>query len=141
MTGVEVIQSAYRLLNGENPTPDEVGTVASRHSETLGRQLRSKRMRFLRTRADTTALADVEDDEIRLGEAVYCLHKDAIVFVIGSLKGPPAWTNSDVPKQLGDEYYKRDLAALRIGVHAALPPTDTPELSRSSGDSRRTPGQ
>ncbi len=98
-------------------------------------------MRFLRTRADTTALADVQDDEIRSGEAVYCWHKDAIVFVIGSLKGPPAWTNSDVPKQLGDEYYKRDLAALRIGVHAALPPTDMPASFHAAVDSRRTPGQ
>jgi molybdopterin/thiamine biosynthesis adenylyltransferase len=128
LTGVEVIESAYRLLQGENPAPGETGTVASRHSESLGRTLRSKTLRFLMTRAATEAFAEVKGDEIRSGVCVYCYHKDAIVFVPRSLTSATdgsEWTNPDVPKQLGDEYFKRDFALLRLGEQAALPPTET----------------
>ena len=135
LTGVDLIESAYRLLQGENPAPGETGTVASRHSESLGRQLRSKALRFLLTRAATAALAEVGEGKIRSGVAVYCYHKDAIVFLIGMLKGLTEgsdWSNADVPKQLGDEYYKRTIAVLRVGEHAGLPPTATAAAFREA---------
>ncbi|ARP99679.1 E2/E1-associated domain-containing protein [Pseudorhodoplanes sinuspersici] len=132
LTGVDVIESVYRLLQGESPAPGETRTVASRHSESLGRRLRSKTFRFLRTRADTAFLADMTEGEYRTGAAVYCFHKDAIVFAVRSLNGAAEWINPDVPGQLEDEYYKRNFVALRLGEKTALPPTSSPSAFREA---------
>jgi molybdopterin/thiamine biosynthesis adenylyltransferase len=78
------------------------------------------------TRSTTAALAEVNVGEIRSGGVAYCYHKDAVVFVLRSLQGTGGeWTNADVPKQLADEYYARNIAVLRVGEQASLPPTAT----------------
>ena len=80
------------------------------------------------TRAATAALAEVSEGEIRSGTAVYCYHKDAIVVVLRTLKGPAEggkWTNAEVSKQLGDEYNTQNITVLRVGEQADLPPTET----------------
>lgn len=50
VTGAVMIESAYRLLSGENPSANERAIVPSAHHITLGQQLRSSSCRFLLTR-------------------------------------------------------------------------------------------
>ena len=40
MTGIQMIESAHRLLDGENPLSGERGIVSSRHATSLGLRLR-----------------------------------------------------------------------------------------------------
>lgn len=49
VTGAMMIESAYRLLSGEQPSTGERATVSSAHSATLGQQLRGSVWRFLLT--------------------------------------------------------------------------------------------
>lgn len=135
LTGVDVVESAYRLLHGENPAPGISGTVPSRHSISLGRRLQSKWLRLLLTRAATAALASIVEGETRSGTATYCYHKDALVLVLSGLKGPTEdskWSNADVPKQLGDEYYERSVTLQRLSQSAELPSTETPAAFRTA---------
>ena len=51
LTGADIIASAHRLLEGEEPAPGVAAQVASRHQTTLGQDLRGEFRRFLVTRA------------------------------------------------------------------------------------------
>ena len=69
-----MIESAHRLLEGEQPEPGVSAEVASRHAMTLGQDLRGVFSRFLLTRP----LAD----ELRnLPEAVMAVASAAAWFV------------------------------------------------------------
>lgn len=125
VTGSDVITSAYRLLQGENPGPGITGVVASRHTESLGRRLRSDNFRFLLTNAATAALRDMRDGDKWDGTAVYCHHKDALVILLGKLAASgqrDEWSNPDVPKQLEEEYHSRPIAIVKRGLDRPLPP-------------------
>jgi sulfur-carrier protein adenylyltransferase/sulfurtransferase len=50
ITGAMMMESAYRLLSGEQPTAEERAIVPSAHQATLGQQLRGSGCRFLLTR-------------------------------------------------------------------------------------------
>jgi molybdopterin/thiamine biosynthesis adenylyltransferase/ubiquitin-protein ligase len=50
VTGVMMVESAYRLLTGEQPAPDLRAVVPDAHHASVGQQLRSKFLKFLLTR-------------------------------------------------------------------------------------------
>src|SRR6202041_1741697 len=51
ISGADMIESAHRLLEGEEPEPGVVAEVASRHATTIGQDFRPTISRFLITRA------------------------------------------------------------------------------------------
>jgi sulfur-carrier protein adenylyltransferase/sulfurtransferase len=67
MTGVQMIESAQRLLSLENPSGGEPEVVASRHLDTLGQQLRLSYMRLLVTRELATFFASAPADRTMTG--------------------------------------------------------------------------
>lgn len=134
LTGVHVIESAHRLLQGENPTDGQRNGVASRHSESLGRELRVQRLRFLITQSAAEALSVIPTGVPISGTAVHCYHKEATVNVLRTMTSADGrvWTSTDVPIQLVDEYYEKPLSVLRVDDHADLPPTTNQEVFRAA---------
>lgn len=125
LSGVQQIESTRRLLLGENPAPGLRGTVASRHFETLGQELRSATTRFVQTRASAELLNSVPVGELRSGSVVSSIHKEGVIHVLHTLKqnDGTVWRNADVPKQLAEECVEREIAVIRLESNATLPPT------------------
>lgn len=125
LTGVHLIESARRLLEGENPAPGETGTVPSRHVETLGQQFRSAKSRFILTRSAKAALELMPLREPLDGTIVSSFHKEGTVHVLNTLKqlDGSSWRNPDVPPQLADECFERDVSLIRVEADAELPTT------------------
>lgn len=123
LTGVHLVQSAHRLLQGENPAPGHTGTVASRHQETLGQRFRAGASRLLLTRSAEIALASVPVHTIVSGSLASACHKEVIIHVLMSLKWPDGktWADPEVPAQFSDEYYRTPVPVFRISDDAVLP--------------------
>lgn len=77
MTGAMMIESAYRLLSGEQPSDGEVAAVANAHRTSVGQQVRNSDMRLL---IDQTAkeqllrLPHSELVELGISEHYYAKH-------------------------------------------------------------------
>lgn len=56
ITGADMVVSCYNLLSEEHPDADRIVHARSAHVASLGRDLRSKRCRFLMTDADVVAV-------------------------------------------------------------------------------------
>jgi molybdopterin/thiamine biosynthesis adenylyltransferase len=67
VTGAMMIESAHRLLTGEQPTPDLRAIVPDAHHVSLGQQLRSKFLKFMVTRGFRDYVAG-----IAVGSATAC---------------------------------------------------------------------
>ena len=59
ITGGMMVESAYRLIQGERPPGDEVGLVPSAHQASVGREVRGEFARFVLPRGGIDALARV----------------------------------------------------------------------------------
>lgn len=127
LTGVHLIESARRLLEGENPAPGQTGTVESRHVETLGQLFRSAKTRFILTRSAKAALESTPLRTPLDGTVVSSFHKEGVVHVLHTLKQPDGstWRNPDIPQQLANEYFERDFSLTRVEADADLPPTSS----------------
>ena len=134
LVGVHLIESAHRLLQGENPAPGETGTVASRHVETLGQQFRSEVSRFMLTRTAQVALSAVPLNTPLSGALVSAHHKEVVVHALKTLTQPDgtAWNNPDIPAQLVDEFLERAVSILRVGENVELPSTTNLTAFRAS---------
>lgn len=125
ITGAEMMQSAYRLLHGERPSPDERAIVASRHETTLGQELRGKFTRFLATRALADVAANIPDD-VRLSvKVIGMLHEDSYVNVIASIALLDGTTWSEELPQPFKVGYQRTVSLCRWPDSVALPDTTT----------------
>lgn len=134
LTGVHLVQSAHRLLQGENPAPGISGTVASRHEETLGQRFRSEASRLLLTRSAEMALASIPVHSLVLGALVSAHHKEVIIHVLKTLKRADGtlWADSEVPAQFADEYLERSVPVFRIEETAELPASTSVTEFRAS---------
>ena len=123
ITGADMIESAYRLLAGEHPAPQETGQVASRHATTLGQNLRGDRMRFLITRELAAIIDGISDGEAREGEATGTFRDGSVVYVIGSLSlnDGQVWKDEGIPKTIFDEGLQRPIAVFRLPAGTKLP--------------------
>jgi sulfur-carrier protein adenylyltransferase/sulfurtransferase len=127
ITGSDMIQSAYRLLSGENPSPHVTSVVASRHATTLGQDLRGDWFRFLFTREVTEALSVIPAGEMCSADIVATFRAKSAVYVISALESPAGrkWREENLPKTLVDEGIARTAAVFRWPVEADLPPTSS----------------
>lgn len=125
LTGVHLIESAHRLLEGENPTPGQTGAVPSRHVESVGEQFRRKTIRFVMTRNLVTGFAAVQVGEPVSAVLISAHHKDSAIHTVRQITrgSGSVWTETDVPEQLGNEYYARPVPLIRVAPSTPLPPT------------------
>jgi sulfur-carrier protein adenylyltransferase/sulfurtransferase len=138
VTGADMILSAHRLLQGERPAPDEGGTVASRHSTTLGQDLRGTFTRFMVTPALADYVSRVPDGAMLSARLLGIFHKEAFVYVLSSvvtLEGEK-WEEHTLPSPLLFEGFEQPVALFRWSGDTALPPTDSLTKFRAAATER-----
>ena len=126
ISGAQMIESAQRLLLGEEPERGVAAEVASRHETTVGQDFRGKLSRFLITRSLKEELANLPEAKMALaGTASIYRHKEAIVHVVASItfSDGRSWRDA-VPeaKKLG---FAQDIALFRWPSGRAFPPANT----------------
>lgn len=138
VTGAMMIESAYRLLAGEQPSPGERAVVPSAHHSSLGQQLRGVSCRFLLTPGLRDYLAG-----LRPGDCHACNVAEifgpkktwtAYVTAVGALEAP-AWRESGIPAR--DEKGAPALL-LRVASLADISITDQDSLDRLIADAAGT---
>jgi molybdopterin/thiamine biosynthesis adenylyltransferase len=127
LTGVQLIESAHRLLEGENPRSGEKGTVPSRHSVSLGQELRSKSSRTLITRNLEAVFASIPARASLIGNIVSAYHKEGVVHVVNSVANADGmhWIDQSVPKHFAEEFWDNPVTIFRVEPGTALPPTSS----------------
>lgn len=125
LTGVHLIESAHRLLEGENPTAGQQGPVPSRHLVSLGQRIRSQFSRLLLTRESERILSAVPPSTPLAATIVSAHHKESVVQVVSKVTLPDGttWIDKGVPTHLAEEYFERSATILRLDSGASLPPT------------------
>lgn len=96
MTGALMIESAYRLLHGERPAPEEQGVVASAHRVTIGQAIRNSNFRFVLpsdVKAELSRLPLYTLTELAIEELFYADHWTAFPKRLGTSEAP-IWTKS-----------------------------------------------
>lgn len=121
----QMVESAHRLLQGENPAPNEHARVASAHRITEGQRLRTAFSRLPLTRALEERLGQLLPGAEVRGSSVYYLTEDNLVRFITGLEFPDEdpWADPDVPTMLGSETWKARTYVRRLAAHETLPST------------------
>jgi hypothetical protein len=124
ITGADMIASAYRLLEGEEPAPGVSAEVVSRHETTLGQDLRNVFSRILITRALAEELTNIPEATMVNAIAARLYHPhESLVQVFASITRPDGsiW-KEDLPaiEILG---YEKPVALFRWPSDESLPPT------------------
>jgi molybdopterin/thiamine biosynthesis adenylyltransferase len=125
LTGAEMVRSAHRLLVGERQPSEERSEVPSRHSNTLGQELRSAFSRMLVTRAFAAILPRIPEGESLHAELISLFSDSAHIHVPLSILFPDAepWVD-DLPR-LKNYGYKRSAILTRWPPDEPLPLTDS----------------
>jgi hypothetical protein len=91
-----MIQSAYRLLEGEYLESDAPTEVASRHKTTTGQELRGEFSRLLVTRPFLECMATFPEQVVCDAKCIALLHSESFVTVVLSMTLPDGrtWTDS-----------------------------------------------
>jgi molybdopterin/thiamine biosynthesis adenylyltransferase len=123
LTGADMVASAHRLLQGEQPAPDQSGEVASRHETTVGQELRGERSRFLVTRALADFLAQMPEGTLLSANALGLFHEHSFVSIITSVSSQSGeiWRDA-LPASFGFNY-EREIALCRWPSGARWPST------------------
>jgi molybdopterin/thiamine biosynthesis adenylyltransferase/ubiquitin-protein ligase len=126
ITGAQMLQSACRLLEGENPAPGARGTVASRHNNSLGQILRSERTRLLLTRTLDAFLAEWPAGITSTGTVLAGYHKSGNVYILQriALADDQTWNDASVPSLLSGDLMEWQINIFRLPSDTAWPPTD-----------------
>lgn len=125
MTGVMMLKSAHRLLAAENPEDGSKGTVPTRHSLTLGQELRSSGSRLVITDGLKSLFDSVPVNAQYLGNAVVRFTKPAYIYMVynaGGDKSTPSWRDARIPEILVQESFERNVSIIRIAPEDDLPP-------------------
>jgi hypothetical protein len=106
ISGAQIVESAYRLLSGENPAPGIRAAVPSAHALTEGQRLAHALSRLVLTASSAAYLVSLEPGQGGTGVARrFALHPTQSVWALASMQGPDSlpWADSDLPKgDLGD---------------------------------------
>lgn len=132
LTGAEMIQSAYRLLEGEHSEPDAPTEVASRHRTTTGQELRGEFSRLLVTRPFLDCTATLPEGVVCVAKCISQLHSESFVTFVVSMTLPDgtAWTDS-LPPSFKLEH-ERSMAIFRWSESTPLPDCGSQEEFRES---------
>jgi len=132
LTGADMVQSAYRLFEGERLSTEEQISVPTRHASTLGQELRNKFSRFLMTRAFSEVLSRIPDGVLLSAQVVSLLNEETYVAIVSSLVLPDGVTWADEIPKLANFGFERPAALFRWPIDAALPSTESLTAFRAS---------
>lgn len=123
LSGRDMVESAYRLLEQESPAPDQMHVTASRHTTSLGQVMRAEYFRFL----STTQLQPLLDD-VPLGVPINAIllssfHKETSTYFIDRLIYPNREPVKvpNLPQVLSEEFCEHRIQLFRMPVDADLP--------------------
>lgn len=130
----QLVESAYRLLQGENPAANERARVASAHRTTEGQRLRTEYSRLPLTRALEERLGQLAPGEGVRGSSVLYMTQDNFVRFVTGLDFPDEapWTDPDVPSILRSETWNEQAYVRRLTADEALPTTASYEAFSAS---------
>jgi sulfur-carrier protein adenylyltransferase/sulfurtransferase len=123
LTGADMIESAHRLLQGEQPVSGVRGRGAVRDATTRGRELRGQTMRLLTTPGLAGIMGSLRDKEVREGTVVVTFRERSVVYVVDSVVMPDGqkWVDPAIPAILAEEGVQRPIALLRWPPDLELP--------------------
>jgi hypothetical protein len=123
LSGADMLLSAHRLLEGERPSAEERGEVASRHKTTLGQDLRNKFTRFMVTRAFADSLGAIPDGMVLSANVIGLLHEESYINIVSSviMPGGETW-EEELPQPL-KLLYERSVTLFRWPAGISLPST------------------
>lgn len=122
VTGVELIESAYRLLGTEvlREVVPEFPAVTSRHTETLGQRIRSKKFRFIVTRGFLNALGAIPTGESTALKTWTTNLGTSWVTVVTAVGGEGGARVTDVPDAVALDASKRTGWLLQVEAASAF---------------------
>lgn len=125
ITGAMMLESAYSLLDGENPADGSKGKVATRHDMTLGQELRSSYWRLLVTPDLKDFFESVPELKQMLGHLLVRYSEDCTVHLLHAAgpKDKPVWRDIGISPHLVRESFEREATIIRLTPTDALPPT------------------
>lgn len=124
ISGADMIESAHRLLEGEEPERGVAAEVASRHATTIGQDFRPTISRFLITRALDEELRNLPEG-IVANASIACIFRrgECIVHVIASLTFPDGRTWKDEVPDVAMLGFADTIALFRLPRDKPFPPT------------------
>jgi molybdopterin/thiamine biosynthesis adenylyltransferase len=127
ITGADMILSAHRLLQGENPKTGARAAVASRHKTTVGQDLRGTRRRLMATPALAEYLAGIPEGVVLTASLVVVFHEEVNIHIVTSVDMPEGekWLENTLPAPLLYEGYEQSVALFRWPANEPLPSTDS----------------
>lgn len=127
ITGADLILSAHRLLQGENPETGARAAVASRHKTTVGQDLRGTRRRLMATPALAEYLAGIPEGVVLTASLVVVFHEEVNIHIVTSVDMPEGgkWLENTLPAPLLYEGYEQSVALFRWPANEPLPSTDS----------------
>lgn len=134
LTAADMVTSAHRLLQGEQPAPDQTGEVASRHETTLGQELRAVHSRFLITRALAGFLAQLAEGTVVSAKAFGFFHTHSYISLISSVSSETVEIWRDVLPTPFAFNYEREIALCRWPMDALWPPERSLNDFRASAE-------
>jgi ThiF family len=127
LTGRDMIESAFRLLAGEQSAGDIRGEVASRHSLTLGQRLSNRLLRLVTTPELRSALSVVPLGVTCAAKINITIGKPSWVVTVASfsISESDVWVDTTIPAAMAKEATQFDGMILRWPPDRDLPPTST----------------
>ncbi|MBD9477389.1 ThiF family adenylyltransferase [Pseudoxanthomonas sp. PXM02] len=126
--GWQMVESAYRLLQGENPLPDQHQQVASAHQITEGQRLRSTYSRIPFTRSLMRKFAELAPGQGARGKSLLYIPETNLVRIISSLQVEgEAWSDPEVPSLLGPETWEVAAYVRRLAPGELFPSVESYE--------------
>lgn len=127
ITGADMLESAYRLLEGEQPDSVTGGVVPSAHVMSEGQRLRGKAVRLFPTLAAKAFLATVELGSKLSAQVVMLYHDEVFVHCIREVRDGDkvVWSDPEISKQLVFESVNMQADVLRLPESASLPTDET----------------
>jgi ThiF family len=124
ITGADMLESAYRLLQGEEPGGEDT-SVTSRHDVTLGQTLRSDWFCLYATKEFEEAVRLIPEGTVLSAKAIRWLHDEACILAITSFAhGNETWIQPGIPEPLKLELYEPHVALFRIPPSIWIGTTD-----------------
>lgn len=124
ITGADMLESAYRLLQGEAPNDDSTGVVASRHEVTLGQTLRADWLYLFGTKEFEEEAKRIPEGTVLSAQAIRWFHAEAFIYAVTSFAcGDEAWVQPGIPAPLKFELHEPQVALFRIPESIKLPTT------------------
>ena len=125
--GWQMVESAYRLLAGENPAPEQHAQVASAHRASEGQRLRGAFSRLLVSRETLQVFETLRVGEHVHGEAITVLHASNIIYSVRKVVQVDGteWLDPTVPDVICATEREIHIHITRLPAGTPLPTTTT----------------